>query len=116
MYNYYLCTKYIIVENQVSLIKLKNLQYIKHLQWGHSLSFDEIIEGLTKKDTLDELKEFFLPISKTKHYSLNTPMNESPVFSCLKAKNNVADLNKAREILGKSLYSSESLAAEKDKS
>ena len=97
------------MENQVSLIKIKNLQYIKHLQWGHSLSFEEIIEGLKKTDTLDELREFFLPISKTKYYSVNTPMNESPVFSCLKTKNNVADLNKAREILGKGLYQLESV-------
>ena len=104
------------MENQVSLIKIKNLQYIKHLQWGHALSFDEIIEGLSTTNTLDELKEYFLPISRTKYYSVNTPMNESPVFSCLKAKNNVADLNKAREILGKSQYQLESVIAEKDKS
>src|SRR5580692_2399716 len=104
-----------MILEQSALIKLKALQYIKHLQWSHSLTFDEIIEGVSSCDTVDELREFFLPISKTKIYNVRTPINEEPVFSCLKVKNNLSDLNMARDFMGKSHYQLEPVISERNK-
>lgn len=68
------------------------LDYVRHLTLEHRLDYKIIVEGLTKYNSIPELKEFY--ISKSKRTD-----GEPFTYNCMNEDEHLRDINRAREFL-----------------
>lgn len=77
--------------------RIRELDYIEHLNLAHDLKMDQIIESLKKSKTITDLHIGF-------NNWLNNEENTDLEFYCLFTDRGLDDINRAREILGLTPY------------